>query len=190
MRLFRIPPYGIGSARLGKPSLRYKINLTAPLESVNTSTKLAEMEPEPIGCWAKCLGNCSQKMSREHTISKGLFNDDEIMVQGFPWCLNAPKRIGLSNFVAKILCKAHNSKLSELDDAAKAAFAVFRESVRLNNVRQKLKRPTIWNVKRLEIDGPRLERWFLKTLINLSFGGQWTIGVGSHVPGSVARDLV
>jgi hypothetical protein len=147
-------------------------------------------EPEPKGCWAKCLGNCSQKMSREHTISQGLFNTDEIMVQGFPWCLDEPKCIGLANLVKKILCTAHNNALGELDDAAKRAFDVFREAVRLNNVRQKIKRPPVWNVKRLTIDGPQLERWFLKTLINLSFRGQWTIGVGAHLAGSVSSELV
>lgn len=95
-------------------------------------------EPVPKGCWAKCLGNCSQKMSREHTISQGLFNTDEIMVQGFPWCLNEPKCIGLANLVAKILCETHNNALNELDDGAKRAFDVFREAIRLNNVRPSL----------------------------------------------------
>jgi hypothetical protein len=111
------------------------------------------------------------------------------MVQGFKWCRDGPKCIGLSNLVAKILCKHHNSALSDLDDAALAAFKVFREAIRLNQVREKLKRPPIrWNVKHMTIDGPRLERWFLKTLINLTFGGEWAIGSGSR--GAPSQELV
>jgi len=148
------------------------------------------MQPEPKGCWAAALGDCSKKMSREHTVSRSLFVSDEIMVQGFPWCSTEPKKIGLSSLVAKILCEKHNNGLSELDTAALDSFNVFRDCIRLNNVRGKLKRPPMWNVKRLTIDGPRLERWFLKTLINLSFGGEWTIGRGTHPVGTVAHGLV
>ena len=129
-------------------------------------------------------------MTGEHTVSEALFDTNEIMVQGFSWCLNAPKKIGLASLVANILCKKHNNRLSELDSAAKNAFDVFRQAVHLNHVRQKLKRQPAWNVKRFAIDGPRLERWFLKTLINIGFGGQWTIGRGTHMAGSVSCDLV
>lgn len=149
----------------------------------------SKIRPEPKGCWAAALGDCSEKMSREHTVSRSLFSD-EIIVQGFPWCSKEPKKIGISSLVRKILCQKHNNGLSELDTAALDAFNVFRESIRLNDVRGKLKRPPIWNVKRLTIDGPRLERWFLKTLINLSFGGEWTIGRGSHPVGAISQELV
>jgi hypothetical protein len=142
------------------------------------------------GCWAACLGDCDEGISREHRVSKCLFESEEILVQGFPWCLNEPKAIPLANFVAKILYKKHNSALSELDSAALQGFEVFRESICINQVRGRLKRPPIWNVKRLTIDGPRLERWFLKTLINFSYDGQWTIGPGAHPAGTVSRDLV
>jgi hypothetical protein len=133
--------------------------------------------------------NC-EKITREHLVSQCLFEGDEIIVQGFPWCLNEPKSIGLSNLVAKILCKKHNSDTSELDSTALRAFDVFRESIRINNVRGKMKKQPLWNVKRFEIDGPLLERWFLKTLINLSFGNQWTIGPGSHAEGTPSKELV
>jgi hypothetical protein len=140
------------------------------------------------GCWAAPLGGCAEKITREHVVSQCLFEGNEITVQGFKWCLKKPKSIGLANLVAKVLCKKHNSSLSELDAAALNAFDVFRESIRLNQVRGKLKRPTLWHVRRMVIDGPRLERWFLKTLINLSFGGEWPIG--SNVKGAPSTELV
>ena len=66
---------------------------------------------------------------------------------------------------------------------------MFREAIRLNEVRGKLKRPaTHWNVKNMVINGPLLERWFLKTLINLSVGGEWPID--SQEKGTPSRELV
>jgi hypothetical protein len=144
--------------------------------------------PVAWDCWAASLGDCAEKITREHVVSQCLFETEAIMVQGFKWCLNEPKRIPLANLVAKILCKRHNGALSDLDTAALNAFNVFREGIRLNEVRGRLKKPICWNVKRLEINGPLLERWFLKTLINLSVGGEWPIGSG--VKGSPSKDLV
>src|SRR5690242_8484631 len=98
----------------------------------------ATAQPATGNCWAAPLGDCSQKITREHTVSQCLFETDQIMVQGFKWCLDQAKSIGLSNLVAKILCKNHNSGLSDLDAAALAAFNAFREAIRLNQVREKL----------------------------------------------------
>jgi hypothetical protein len=149
----------------------------------------AKPQPVSLNCWAASLGDCGQKISKEHLVSQCLFDSDEIMVQGFQWCLTEPKSIGLTNFVAKILCKKHNNDLCELDSAALEAFNVFRESIRLNNVRGKIEKPSLWNVKYLAIDGPRLERWFLKTLINLGVvGKEWPPGAGYR--GISAKDLV
>src|SRR5690348_7609366 len=33
-------------------------------------------------CWAACLGGCSNKISREHTITRSMFLDNEITVRG------------------------------------------------------------------------------------------------------------
>lgn len=135
------------------------------------------------------MGDCDGKITREHTVSKALFETDLIMVQGFKWCLKEPKSIPLANLVSKILCERHNSGSSELDAAAFQAFNVFRESIRLNQVRGKIRRPaTNWNVQHFSIDGPLLERWFLKTLINVNFGGEWPIG--SSVKGVPSKELV
>jgi hypothetical protein len=41
-----------------------------------------------------------------------------------------------------------------------------------------------------DVDGPLLERWFLKTIINLSHGSQWIIGEGSHGVGRASDELV
>ncbi len=56
-------------------------------------------------------------------------------------------------------------------------------------MRGKLKR-TSWTVKRFNVNGPLLERWFLKTLIYLSVSGDWAIGLGSHKKGTPSQQLV
>lgn len=139
-------------------------------------------------CWAACLGDCSEKISREHIVSKALFLGEQVSVQGFAWCPEA-KTIGLSNLTAKILCSKHNSDLSELDSTGANAFEAMREMMRLSNVRAKLK-PRNWTVQRYKVDGPRLERWFLKTLINLAFQGEHFVGLDSTEAGRPSKSLV
>ena len=139
-------------------------------------------------CWAACLDGCSQKISREHIVSQALFISEQVLVQGFAWC-REPKMIGLSGLTAKILCAKHNNDLSELDSASAKAFGAMREMMRLSNVRAKLQ-PRNWTVQRYQVDGPRLERWFLKTLINLCFEKENYIGSESIEVGQPSKSLV
>jgi hypothetical protein len=139
-------------------------------------------------CWAASLGDCSEKISGEHVISAGLFLSDKIFVQGFSWCRDAPKEIGSASFVKNILCRKHNSDLSPVDEAGIKAFRVFQECTRLQNVRQQMK-PRHWKVSRFRLNGLGLERWFLKTLINIAAQGDDAIGPHSQ-PGEPSRDLV
>ena len=77
------------------------------------------------------------------------------------------QRIGLASLTANHLCKQHNSDLSPLDQAGIEAFEAIRGAATLTTKRSK-ERPRKWKVRRFEADGPLLERWFLKTGINLS----------------------
>lgn len=140
-------------------------------------------------CWAACLGDCSNKISREHIFSASLFPADKILVQGLSWCKDEPKEIGLASLTKKILCTKHNSDLSEIDTAAGNSINTLREATRLMNIRVELKieRPTI---KRFHIDGPPLERWFLKTFINIAYKGTYPIGTQSASPWMPCSELV
>ena len=133
-------------------------------------------------CWAACLGGCSKKLSHEHLVSQSLFVGERIRVQGFPWCKEASKEIGLSTLTSKILRISHNQALSPIDATGAQAFSTFREMQRLANVRTRL-RPRVWKVRRYVIEGPQLERWLLKTLINISCNGPYPIGRNSHQAG-------
>jgi hypothetical protein len=118
-------------------------------------------------CWANTLGGCGDKLTREHYVSDSLWEGTSIDVVGLPWCRNEAKRIGLGSLTAHILCDRHNGQLSPLDEAASKAFKTLTAMTILTNARTK-KRSRKWKRVRYEIDGPLLERWFLKTAVNLS----------------------
>jgi hypothetical protein len=115
-----------------------------------------------------------------------------VAVQGLPWCLAEPKTIGLNSLRANILFTTHNSGLSDLDAAAQDAVGKLQEARRLQDVRAGLKRQRFWYPKRYELNGPLLERWFLKTAVNLlnviKPVGTWLLGGGP--PDGPLPDLV
>jgi hypothetical protein len=140
-------------------------------------------------CWSECLGDCSDKISREHIVSRSLFDGESVMVHGFSWCKDEEKEIGLSSLTARILCIKHNNDLSDVDIEGAHAFDVLREMTRLSNVREKMK-PRLWHVVRYTIDGLLLERWFLKTLINISTNSEYPIGNFAKRAGQPSELLV
>lgn len=140
-------------------------------------------------CWAACLGECDDKISREHIISDSFFEGTKVHVEGFNWCLGETKTIRLSALTKKCLCKKHNNALSVLDSAAAHAATVFREQNDLSLERnkdpnKKYRKRTFW------INASLLERWLLKSLINISFDSNLFIGVEGAEHGVPAEDLV
>jgi hypothetical protein len=140
------------------------------------------------GCWAAPLGGCGGGISREHLVSKCVFPDQSIFVKGLDWCLGEPKEVRIETLTAKILCKDHNSALSELDSEAGSAFDTIRDFTRTKISREQM--PYInWASKQLTVDSRKLERWCLKTLLNFSFGRNLIVGPGTHEPGTVPLEL-
>jgi len=140
-------------------------------------------------CWASSLGDCSKRISGEHIFTAGLFEKDRLFVQGMNWCKTEVKRVGKKSLVKKVLCTTHNSRLSPLDNEAIRAFKIFQESMRLQDARSKIK-SRYWNVQHWKINGPLLERWFLKTLITLACEGDQKIGPDSEELGQPSPSLV
>lgn len=120
-------------------------------------------------CWANDFGNCSNKMSLEHYVSKGVFDGTMVQVQGGEWCLDKPKIVGLSSLGAKILCTKHNNQLGEFIDY---------EGVKLLNFLKN--KDTFSNCEELFVDGYLIERWLLKTAINLNINSNNILGVGMN----------
>jgi len=141
------------------------------------------------GCWAGSLGDCGGGISREHYVSECLFPNQSIFVQGLDWCLDKPKELRIESLTAKILCKDHNAALSELDAAAGLAFSSMRDYATTTTERDQMPHLN-WAPKQFTIDGPKLERWCLKTLLNFGFNRQLIIGPGTHDPGTVPSNLI
>lgn len=108
-----------------------------------------------------CLGNCGGGWTREHYISDGIFDGEIVTAFGLPWCKDKPMQIPLRTGVSKILCKTHNEALSPYDSEA-AKLSIFLTS---NIVDEPLKTEAI------VLNGALLEKWALKTCINLGFIG-------------------
>jgi hypothetical protein len=139
-------------------------------------------------CWAACLGDCSEKMSREHPISRSMFEGDEILVQGYPWCRETPQKTSVANLTRKVLCRKHNSDLSDIDKAGGDARKSFSQAVRSSAFHGAL--PTVGGCHTAFLDGFKFERWCLKALISLSFQGERPIGKNASGPGQVDEEIV
>jgi hypothetical protein len=126
-----------------------------------------------VKCWADCLGDCCGKQSHEHYISEAFFEATTVRIQGFPWCPDKPMEIGLSAATAQILCEHHNNTLSPVDTGGTKVFHTLKEIYRLQEFRAGLK-SRMWNVRRYKADGVMLERWFVKTAINIVCAGNKT----------------
>lgn len=141
-------------------------------------------------CWAASLGDCSTDQSREHYITEGLFEGDSIRIKGLPWCPNEEKTIGLASAVSKILCRSHNSRLSPLDSEAIRMFDCLREMNRVRSVQEAMPE-RVWRPRTWQLQGRLLERWFLKTLINLvQVQSQDVVWPGGAAPREPTKDVV
>lgn len=134
-------------------------------------------------CWAQSLGNCGGGRSGEHLISESILRlFTRVTVVGFPWC-EKPKEVGASALTANHLCRNHNSSLSPIDDTALRFFTVLRNQ--FASAVPPVKLP-------VEIAGLQLERWFLKTAINLILAHGQTMkwpnsGNGGALPETLVR---
>jgi hypothetical protein len=141
--------------------------------------------PHAADCWAYELGGCDGKLSREHLVTDGLWTGPQIEVVGFPWCRDKPLMIGRANIVAKILCRKHNSALSDVDSAGIHAFRTLQAAAELQERRRKYFHPPLVQ-QCFHIEGLPLERWFLKTAINLALVQQgelrWADGSSGRTP--------
>lgn len=109
-------------------------------------------------CYARCLGDCRGRMSREHYISRGLLelvsDDDGLVSLGGP--LSRVERTSAKNTaVAKILCEYHNSSLSHLDEEV---LKLVQSVMEFNRKKES---------KSVVIDGHKLTKWFFKLLVGV-----------------------
>lgn len=140
-------------------------------------------------CWAKALKNCSSELTKEHYVSNKIFGDYGVLIKGFPWCRNKFMPIGTSSLTRKMLCMKHNSTTSQLDVEGTRLFSNCNEFYRLGKIRDEgllIDPPQVT----LDSNGEMLERWFLKILVNFSYGSDFYIGKNSKEKGFPSKNIV
>ncbi|SRR5258708_18546477 len=128
-------------------------------------------------CFAKSLGNCDPKMSKEHYLSDGILkligNSSLIGVAGFTWCEPGKLiNVGKNSLQSKILCRKHNSELSNLDSIAITFFEFFSNLVDFEQGQKSLEKIN----KFIAIKGDLFERWLLKFVMGNVVSGNTKIG--------------
>lgn len=118
-------------------------------------------------CYLKHTNNCSERISREHFISRSVLEITKTFgLQGLPWQDPSEEVInyGIENLASRILCERHNSALSPLDTMAARTYKIIMQ------IRDELAKPTQYSRGRWFIaSGEALELWTIKTLWPLFF---------------------
>jgi hypothetical protein len=141
------------------------------------------------------LGGCAGGISGEHVITESLFLGDTIGVKGLPWCREGHEFIGKASYTANILCRKHNSDLSPVDDAGTLVFATLRTVASIHRNRSNMLAHGVcagrFDDVGHHIEGLWLERWLVKTLINMELAGKQGLAVGRQAaPGDIDGELV
>ncbi len=126
-------------------------------------------------CWAACLGDCRGGISKEHYISQAVSGTGSIAVRGFPWCRDEVTVVPVASFARNMLCEGHNSALSPIDTAGGNAFAALRRFVDIAWAKTK-RGVRLKGMQQYRVDGHALERWLLKTTINIAYGRELFAG--------------
>ena len=119
-------------------------------------------------CYMRSTRNCSEKISREHFISKSVMIQctpegmDKVRVSGIFWQKPGIEQdIPLDALASNILCERHNNSLSPLDDVAGKFFSAVRDAGGLGR-QSDVRRDLLFLV-----NGNALERWGVKTALGL-----------------------
>jgi len=161
--------------------------------------------PKNPGCWANALDDCRGPLTGEHRISVAVWaapkgqpnnrksrmkrrltfeqwNDDEQT--------RAVRELSLANLTERVLCDHHNGSSNDLDDEAGRFARAIEQWAATKKERDWLPKVR-WNLRSYQVDGPLLERWFLKSAINGLFGEtDLPIGSPDAKPGRPTAELV
>jgi hypothetical protein len=126
-------------------------------------------------CFAGALGDCCAEISGEHYSSEVILrrisrNKRAVLVKNLPFQVpEALQEIGIKSLVASVLCRKHNSALAQFDSAGGELFA------RMDEIDGRIT-AEVGGHEVFEVDGDRVERWLLKTLVAGLFSGNLRVG--------------
>jgi hypothetical protein len=117
------------------------------------------------GCYLNGYSPCDAKLSGDHLVSKALLSQlggSSVYIDGLPWCKEL-KRVGIANITGRVLCRLHNSQLSDFDSSAATLFRCLHQ----------LPKRLAESAEREEciVNGLNVERWMLKTMATLLASG-------------------
>ena len=127
-------------------------------------------------CWAAVRGDCSRESSQEHVISKSVFSQEELNIEGPRWLNGRKAFLPKKVLAAAILCKRHNEQLTELDATAGNLSTALRRLYETSGQ------------YRYTLNGRLYERWHIKTMVNLATSG-WADKGKAPSPPSELVDL-
>jgi len=135
---------------------------------------MAETKAGLARCYAANLGGCRPPISSEHFISRAILEQigPKIVIDGLPWS-NRQVALPATSLGSNVLCKHHNSLLSDVDVEAASMFRYvknFREGRSFGEI---------------VLDGDKIERWTLKVLSGLLASGNMRRADGSSTKGFV-----
>lgn len=127
-------------------------------------------------CYAKSLGDCEGKLTREHYVSRSLLDlgqdDTNGILLGGALDIGVPtSSANLAN--AKVLCRRHNQMLSPLD----SEFTRLAERIMIFN--------RDGGHAEDSFDGDKITRWHIKCLFGSLAAGRSRLGLGSLRPGAL-----
>lgn len=149
------------------------------------------------GCWANVLDDCDGVLSAEHTISVAVWagvgeRQNRKSRLGRSITVTTPtgtRQTSVRRLTRNILCEWHNNGSNDLDTEAGRFARALDRFIATDEERARM--PGFnWAPRTFEVDGPLLERWFLKSAINASFGNALPIGSSGGQPGWPTRELV
>lgn len=139
-----------------------------------------------LGCYARALGGCSAVMSREHYVSEGVLKliehrlgkesqtvDVTNLSDQMP---GVKRRRVIGQLIAYILCEKHNGMLSPFDTVGKNMF-VAMDGINESGI------DSYHPATSAQIDGEKLERWFLKMLFGGLYSGKFRLPRGVVLEG-------
>ncbi len=167
--IFNIPPIAACPCGSGSPFFMCCITHSGRLHK-----KAAITSPYPPktgyslgGCYASCLNDCNEVLSREHFISKSLLeylnSSNSLRIGGYPWLNGSEKCLPPEALTSRILCQRYNNALSSLDEKAVRFFKSFDERGVYHTDHKLL----------FLFNGHDFERWILKVLCGMIFSGNY-----------------
>jgi hypothetical protein len=119
-------------------------------------------------CYMKGTCNCSEKISREHFISKSVLtqcssgDETKVKVRGIFWQeAGRQQDIAVNALASNILCARHNNSLSPLDTVAGTFFSAVRKAGNFTR-RRDVQKDLLFL-----LNGNSFERWGVKTALGV-----------------------